>query len=138
MPSIDPSPVARTIGPNDRRKSASEGSRRPIWPLHDVARLRVLQIAQDLGDAEHAHRQHREVDPVGQVLQPEREALLAGLEIGADRREQQAHHHHDDGLEHRAAREHDRKAEAEHHQPEILRRAEQQREPGQRRARSPR
>ena len=43
-------------------------------------------------------------------------------------------HDHDDRLEHRAARQHDGEPEAEHHQAEILRRPEQQREPGERRA----
>ena len=47
----------------------------------DVARLGRLEVAQDLGDAERAHRQHGEVDAVGELRNAEREALLAGLDV---------------------------------------------------------
>jgi hypothetical protein len=94
----------------------------------------ILEIAQHLGEAEHAHRQHGEVDAVGERREAEGHALLAGLEVGADGREQQAQHDHAEGLQDRAARQHDREAQTHHHQRKILGRAEQQRELGQRRA----
>ena len=78
--------------------------------------------------AEHAHRQHGEIDAVLQVDQSQGEAILAGLDIPGRPWEQQPEHHHDAGLEHRAARQHDGKPETEHHQAEILGRAEPQRE----------
>ena len=53
---------------------------------HDVARFRVLEIAQDFGETEHAHGQHGEIDAVRQILDAERHALLAGFEVGADGR----------------------------------------------------
>ena len=57
---------------------------------HHVAVLGMVEVAQDLGDAEDAHGQHREIDAVGQERQAEGHALLAGLEVGADRGEQHA------------------------------------------------
>ena len=87
-------PVARTIGLKQRRRSSREGSKRPI--RDGVARLGVLQVAQDLGDAEHAHREDREVHAVGKFRDAQRQALLAGLEVGAHRRrKKQAEHDHD-------------------------------------------
>ena len=53
----------------------------------------------------------------------EREALRPGVDVGADDAEQEARDDHRDGLDQRAAREHDRADEAQHHQ-EILGRAE--------------
>ena len=58
--------------------------------------------------------------------------LLARLEVGADRRQEDAEEDHREGLEDRPARQHDREDEAHHHEREILRWAEDEREPGQR------
>ena len=98
---------------------------------HHVPVLGMIEIAQDLGDAEDAHGQHREVDAVGQERQAEGHALLAGLKIGADRREQNAEKDHRHGFQDRAVGEHDREDQAHDHQGEILRWAEQQRKAGE-------
>jgi hypothetical protein len=89
-------------------------------PPYDIARFRALEISQDLGDAKHAHGQHGKIDAVREIIKSQRETFLAGLEILTDCREQQTQHHHDDGLEHGAARQHDREPETKHHQTEIL------------------
>ena len=94
----------------------------------------MVEIAQDLGDAEDAHGEHREVDAVRQERQAEGHALLAGLEVGADGGEQDADQDHGDRLQDRAAREHDGEDEAHDHEREILGRAEDQRQLGQRSA----
>src|SRR4029453_15939699 len=106
-------------------------------PLYDIARFRALKIPQDLGYAEHPHGQHGKIDSVREIIESQRETLLAGLEILTDRREEQPEYDHDAGLEHRPARQHDREPETEHHQTEILGRPEEERELGQRRADGP-
>ena len=124
--------------PHDRSERAaqirSDGSSRPMWPLTTLrdsgfSRLRRISAMPNTPMASTAKSM-----PSDRSINPESEAILAGLEVGADRGEQQSEHDHDDGFEHRAARQHDRKPEAEHHQPEIFGGPEQQREPGQRRA----
>ncbi len=119
-----PIAVPRRIGPG--RLAGNPPSRQqPADRLaDDVAGLGMVEVAQDLGDAEHAHGEHGEIDAVGEEGEAEGHALLAGLEIGADGREQHAEEDHRDGLEDRAARQHDGEDEAHHHQREILRRAE--------------
>src|SRR5215831_15824822 len=72
-------------------------------PLYDVARFRALEISQDLGNAEHAHGQHGKINAVREIIESQRETLLAGLKILTDCREQQTEHDHDHGLEDRAA-----------------------------------
>ena len=90
-----------------------------------------LQIDDDLGDAEQAHGDRREVDAVAEFRDVEGEALGAGVHVGADQAEQQAEEHHGDRLDHRAAGQHDGGDEAERHQgavvggPELLRHARQ-------------
>ena len=74
------------------------GSSRPIACLDDVARLGVVEVAQDLGDAEEAHGERRRSRCRRTGTAPEGHALLAGLEVGADRREQDADEDHGDGL----------------------------------------
>ena len=63
----------------------------------------------------------------------EGEADRAGIDVGADEAEQDAEADHGDRLEHRAARQHHGRDQAEHHQREILRRSEFQRHFGKRR-----
>ena len=63
---------------------------------HHVARFGVLEVADDFRETEDAHGERREVDAVRQLLDAERHALLTGLEIGADGRQQQAEEHHQD------------------------------------------
>jgi hypothetical protein len=47
----------------------------------DAPRFRALQVQDDLGDAEHAHRDRDEADAVRELRHAEGEALLAGLHI---------------------------------------------------------
>src|SRR6266540_3487665 len=67
-------------------------------PLYDIARFRALKIPQDLGNAEHPHGQHGKIDSVREIIESQRETLLAGLEILTDRREQQPEYDHDAAL----------------------------------------
>ena len=115
-------------------KSSLFGSSRPMAWRTTSRCLGMVEVAHDLGDAEDAHGEHREVDAVGQERQAEGHALLAGLEVGADGGEQHADQDHGDRLEDRAARQHDGEDEAHDHEREILGRAEDQGEPGERRA----
>ena len=94
--------------------------------MDDVAGLRGLEVAQDLGKAEHAHGDDRDIEAVGDLVPAEGQALLAALEVRADRGEQDADQDDGDGLGHRAARQHDGEHEPQHHQREIVGRAEQQ------------
>ena len=59
-----------------------------------LALLALLEIGDDLADAEYAHRHHDEADAVGQLGHAEGEAQHAGVDVGADQPEQQADHHH--------------------------------------------
>jgi hypothetical protein len=149
-PSIAPRPEHRAVAGQDAEHRAdagrahhraeaapqvlARGQQAPELRDRDVARLGVLEVPQDLRDAEHPHREHGEVDPVGQLGDPEGEPLLAGLEVGADRGKEQAEHDHDHRLQHRAAREHHREPQAENHQAEVLGRTEEERQPRERRA----
>src|SRR5215218_10142254 len=92
----------------------------------------MVEVAHDLGDAEDAHGEHGKVDSVGQERKTEGHALLAGLEIGADRGQQHADQDHGDGLQDRAARQHNRKDQTHDHEREVLRRAEDQRQASER------
>ena len=94
---------------------------------HDAAGMLVLQVAQDFAQAEDAHAERHEVQPVGHFRHVEGEALRAGFHVAADQTEQQAQHDHREGLEQRAAGQSHGRHEAEHHQREILRRAELER-----------
>ncbi len=101
---------------------------------NEGARLRrPRQVGNDLADAEHADRQGRDVDTVGQLGDAEREAGPAGIAVGADEAHQQAEDDHGDRLDHRAMGEHHRGHEAEHHQREILGRTERLADDGERR-----
>ena len=135
MPRIEPSAVPRRTGPMIRLKSAFGQHQAADVPDHDGAGVLVLQVAQDLAEAEDAHAERHEVEPVGHFRHVEGEALGAGLDVAADQAEQQAEHDHGEGLEQRAAGERHRGDQAQHHQREVLRRAELQRHVGQRRRR---
>ena len=65
-----------------------------------------------------------EVEAVEKIGRAEGEALQAGVDVGAHQPEQQPDDHHGQGLGDRAARHHDGGDEPEHHQREIVRRAE--------------
>ena len=64
---------------------------------------------------------------------PKAKRIDAGIDVGADQAEQDAEADHGDRLEHRAARQHHGRDQAEHHQREIFGRAEFQRHLGKRR-----
>ena len=87
-----------------------------------ISRLRRISAKPNMPMA-----MHGDIDAVGDLAPAERQALLAGLEIGADGREQDADQDDGDRLQHRAARQHDGEHQAQHHQREIVGRAEQQR-----------
>ena len=97
------------------------------------ARLLVLEVAQDLRDAEDAHRDRDEIDSGVELAEAEGEARRAGIEILPDHPEQKPEHDHRQRLQDRAVRERDRGDEAEHDQREIFRRPELQGRPRQRR-----
>ena len=61
-----------------------------------------FKVDHDLGDAEQAHGDGREVDAVAKFGDVEGEALGAGVDVGADQAEQQAEEHHGDRLDDRA------------------------------------
>ena len=124
MPRSEPSAVPRRTGPMIRLKSAFD-SIRPLTCLTMTrAGMLVLQVAQDLAEAEDAHAERHEVEAVGHLRHVEGEALGAGLDVGADQPEQQAQHDHGEGLEQRAAGQRHRGDQAQHHQREVFRRAE--------------
>ena len=100
---------------------------------HDAAGMLVLQVAQDLAQAEHAHAERHEVQSVGHFRHVEGEALGAGFDVAADQTQQQAQHDHGEGLEQRAAGQRHESDQPQHHQREVLRRAELKRHVGQRR-----
>ena len=100
-----------------------------------VPPLRVGEVGDDLRDAEHAHRERHEADAVEQIADAEGEAGVAGVDVGADEPQQHAEQNHAERLEHRAARQHDGKDEAQRHQREIVGRRELLGELGQRRRR---
>ena len=89
MPRIEPSTVPRPIGAGGRLEVGPGRHQAGELGLEDVARLGLLQVAHDLGEAEHAHGDHDEADAVGQFGNIERHARLAGLDVGADHRQQQ-------------------------------------------------
>ena len=126
--------VPRPMAPADAFRSGSVGIRPVTLACTISRRARLLQVAQDFAEAEHAHADDDEADAVGQFRNAPGHALGAGLEVRADHRQQQTRQDHGQRLEHRALGEHDREDQAEHHQREVFGRAEQQRERGQRRA----
>ena len=83
-----------------------------------------FEVDHDLGDAEQAHGDRREVDAVAELGDVEGEALRAGVDVGADQAEQQAEEDHGDRLDHRAAGQHHGGDQAQRHQRAIVGRAE--------------
>ena len=121
--------AGRSLQIRQRRHQAGDLGLDDLAALLRLSRLRRISPKPNT-----PMRDDDEADAVGQFGDAEGHALGAGLEIGADHRQQQADQDHGDRLEHRALGQHHREDQAEHHQREIFRRAEQQREAGQRRA----
>ena len=93
----------------------------------------MLQVGDDLADAEQSHGDDHEADAVRELGHAEGEAGRAGVDVGADHAEQQAEDDHPEGVQDRAVRQHDRGHEPEGHEREVLGRAEAQGDLGQRR-----
>jgi hypothetical protein len=88
----------------------------------------VRRHVERLADREQAHRQDHDVDAVEQLGHAERKARLAGLAVDADQAEEQANEQAGQPA-HRRIAEHRRHGdESEHHQREVVRRAEFERE----------
>ena len=100
---------------------------------HDVAGRLVLEVLEDLGDAEDADGHRDEVDAGVELEEAEGEARGAGVDVLADHAEQQPEHDHGQRLEDRAVRQRDRGDEAEDDEREVLRRPEAERGAGERR-----
>ena len=100
---------------------------------HDAAGMLVLQVAQDLAQAEDAHAERHEVQPVGHLRQIEGEALRACFHVTADQTQQQAQHDHGEGLEQRTAGQRHRGHQTQYHQGKVFRRTELKRHIRQRR-----
>ena len=79
-----------------------------------------LEIDNDLGDTEQAHRDRREVDAVAKLGHVEGEALRSGVHVGADEAEQQPEEHHRDRLGDRPAGQDDGCHETERHQGTVV------------------
>jgi hypothetical protein len=91
----------------------------------------LRQVRDDLAIAEHAHRDRDEADAVGELGDVEAVARHARVHVGADQAQQQAEDDHADGLEQRARGQHHRADQAQHHQREVLGRAELEGQLGQ-------
>ena len=83
---------------------------------HHAAGMLVLQVAQDLAQAEDAHAERHEVQSVSHFRHVEGEALGAGFDVAADQTQQQAQHDHGEGLEQRAAGQCHGSDQPQHHQ----------------------
>ena len=90
----------------------------------DLALLLLLEVGHDLGNGEHADRHDDEADAVEQLRHAEGEALRSGVHVDADEPQDQPDDHHADGLQRRAVGDHHRPDQAQHHEGEILGRAE--------------
>ena len=92
----------------------------------------MLEISNDLGQAEHPHGDDDKADAVSQLREPEAVTRDAGIDIGAGQPKHETDDDHGDGVQQRAARQHDRGNQAERHQREVFGRTEPQRDIGQR------
>jgi hypothetical protein len=104
------------------------GQRRP-YPRHRLdghARgVGAFEIDHDLSQAEQAHRQRHEADPVEEHVETHGQPVLAGQDVGADDAEENAEHDHAHGFEHRTMREYDRGHQSEQHHGNVVRRLKQ-------------
>ena len=93
------SPCRAASAPTIAFRSSRDGQQAAELGAQHRAVLLALEVAQDFGDAEDAHRERHEVQPVGIFRDAEGEARRAGIDVGADEAEQQAEHHHGQRLE---------------------------------------
>ncbi len=91
------------------------------------------QVGDDFTVTEHTHGDHNKVDTVGQFGNVKAVTCHAGVHVRADHAEQQTQHDHANRLEQRAGSQHHGTNQTQHHQREILGRAEHEGHFGQRR-----
>jgi hypothetical protein len=103
---------------------------------HHRSFLLRLEVLDDLGEAEDAHRQRHEVEAIEQLRDIEREAMRASVDVRAGEAEQRAQQDHADAFDEGAVRQHRRQHQAEDHQREIFLRTELQGNRGERRGES--
>ena len=131
--------VPRTIAGADALRSASVGIRPVILALHDVAARGRLEIAHDLGEAEHAHRDRRRSRCRRRVPGCRTSCATAPVSMSVPTSESSRPNRIIAiALSTEPLREHDREDEAEHHQREVFRRAELQRDARSAARRAPR
>ena len=112
------------------------GRQEVAQPLRHRQQLRSLaqrDVGEHLADREHADRDDDEVDTGEEFHLPEGEARGGAEEVGAHARDPQADERREQRLDDRSAGEQHDQREAKRHQPEVLGRAEREREPGERR-----
>ena len=125
-------------------RAAQDGKERglEVFPRRQQARhlrgefaplFRAAEIADDLGNGEHADGDHDEADAVGQFGEAEAETLHARIDVGADEAEHQTQHHHRQRFHNVALRQHCRGDQPHQHQRKIFRRAKFEREARERR-----
>jgi hypothetical protein len=126
------------------RRAAQRRRRRPpqvVAPQHQpldalderAALPLVFQVAQNLADAEQAHRHGNELEALRQLEQAKGVALRPALHVLADGAQRDAEHQHPERLHDGALRQRDRSDQAEHHDGEVFRGADAHRHLGQRR-----
>ena len=120
---------------HDRRRDAAQvipaRHQTADLPHRHVAVVLVLEIAQDLGDAEHADRDRDEIEPIGEFELAKREPRRARVNVGADQPQEEPEHDHRERLHHRAVGERYRRDQAQHHQRKVFRGAELEGDLGQ-------
>ena len=127
MPMKKPTTEPRGIGPAERRQSSRVGRSADSFGLMTSRMHLLLDVHQDLRDAEQAHRDGQEADTVPEVDAAVREPGEAGQVVDADHRDGESENDHHHRPQHRPrphVGEHD---EAEHHEGELLGRPERQR-----------
>ena len=118
----------RPMAPEDCLRSLREGHTLPTLAGHVRLAVPLLEVVEDLADAEQAHRDDDEVDAVGELQAVEGEAGGAGEAVAADGGQQQADRRGDQRLELVAAADGGDQQDAEQRQRGVLGRAEVQRE----------
>ena len=99
MPSAEPRPVPRRTAFQESLRSSLVGNRLPIGAMTAIAFVAIFQVGDDVDRSRNTHGHHDETDAVGELRQPEGEAELTGIDVGADQAEQQAQQDHAEGLD---------------------------------------